>query len=240
MSEKMVVTRYRPWRAWLVAFLAPVLVLGVGAFSYLLGSRHFDSAMAEKRVLSREVKTLRQSLDRLEREKVIWTMTGQVNRASLAQVQRELARREERMAEQQRELYLYRNLLADSGGSSGLYIGDLELRAGATPRQFEYQLAVRRKGALTRTVDVRVSLFIDGVREGADGGKAEPHTLPLSEADPSQDEPVRSVRFRYFNILSGILEIPAGFTPEQVRVEVTTDEGGHSDEKVFDWLVEEV
>ncbi len=230
MAEKLVVTRYRPWRTPLVA----LLVLAVGGFSYLLGSRHFDDAMAEKRVLSREVKTLRQNLERLEREKVTWTMTGEVNRASLEQVRLELARMEARMAEQQRELHLYRNLLVDSGESPGLYIGDLELRAGETRRQFEYRLAVRRKGTLTRTVDVRVSLTIDGVREG------EPHTLSLNAVDPFRDEPERRVRFRYFKILSGILEIPAGFTPEKVRVEVATDEDDHNDEKVFDWLVEEV
>jgi hypothetical protein len=235
MAEKLIVKPHRPGRVRLAVVGVAALVLVLVATAYLAGSRYYGQAMAEKREQAAELRRLRQQVAELARQKTNWEIASEVNAASLESVRVELARLETVMASQREELELYRNLLKDNGEASGLHIETLDVTATDRADRFGYRLVVRRKAALSKPVEVEVSLDI----EGSSGG--EPRSLAFRDVDSSMTGESRMVSFKYFKVLRGTMALPRGFEPAKVVVRVQI-KGRQKTirEREFPWQVQEV
>lgn len=194
----------------LLLFLALSLVL-----AYLAGSRHFGATIAAYRAERETLVEAREELDRLRQEVVNREVAEQVDGASLEAMRRLVADLQAELATREEELGLYRSLMDDQGeASDGLQVDSLTLRPALESDSFHYRIVVRRRADPNESVDVSVSLSIDGQRDG------EPVSIPFNEADLSLQEDALSIRFKYFKVLRGTFVLPGGFLPGKVVLTV--------------------
>ncbi|MGS2724808.1 DUF6776 family protein [Porticoccus sp. GXU_MW_L64] len=231
-QDRLVVTPYNPRRyrqKWLLAVAAVIVSLFIGL---LLGGQWFDWQMAEKRQLVDEYAGLQQSHGELTQALASAELNSQVDSAALETVRVELSRLQGELAESREQLRLYRNLLQKEGVATGLIINGFDLyRTDAGG--FEYQLIVQQRAGKLKTVKVTASVQVLGAM--GEGSKK----LSLKELDPEQDKDTLSLEFRYFTIHQGELQLPEGFEPQKVVVQVWL--AGQAKKKVeqeFQWRLE--
>ncbi len=80
------------------------------------------------------------------------------------------------------------------------------------------------RGAISRG-ELRFSI------EGVSGGRM--RSLPWSELLQVADAPGQDFSFRYFQQLEGSVVLPAGFTPQRVKVQLRAD--GATVDQAFPW-----
>lgn len=166
-----------------------------------------------------ELAALKQRLANAERAEFI-------SRSANNQVQDSLAEKEEQIAGLKADLDFYERLVGAGGRRHGLSVHDAEFAPDAGG-------AWRYTVTLTQNINrggVTSGLMRFGI-EGVQGGKlkrVEWGTLVGSPGSTGQ-----KFAFRYFQQLEGSILLPAGFTPQRVRVSVNGSSGTR--EQVFDW-----
>jgi hypothetical protein len=127
--------------------------------------------------------------------------------ASLGSLQAELAAKEE-------ELRFYRGIVSPEDGAPGLKVQRFEvLPTDADARRYQMRLllvqAIRQDRRVTGVVRVR----FEGLQNGA------PSTLGLDALDAGGDGRL-AFSFRYFQDFERELELPEGFEPSSMEVEI--------------------
>jgi len=141
-------------------------------------------------------------------------------------LQRQIYRRDE-------ELKLYQELLQDNDQPNGLSSGDLKLVAMEDGR-VRYRWVARQKSAKMKVLSVYSDMWVLGTRDGQEV------ILALNTLDDQIKTLPVKLEFKYFSINQGILEMPEGFEPEQIRITLKYSWMAtvQSDRK-FDWKLEE-
>ncbi len=199
-------------RARLLVAVVVVFLLSLSA--YLAGARYFGAAMDAYREAERELASHREEVSRLRQELVNREVAEQVDSASLEAMRQLVAELQSQIARKEEELGLYRTLLDDHEEPTGLQVDSLTLRRAPGADSFQYRIVVRRRAHLSESVDVSVSLSIDGQRQG------ELASIPFNEADLTLNSDALSIRFRYFKVLRGTFVLPADFVPAKVVLTV--------------------
>lgn len=224
----------------LTAFRSPrgrrgLRVAGVVALlliAYGLGSRQFAATTERYRAQQAELAAAREEIARLRQDLVNREVADRVDTASLEEMRQQLVGLQAALSRQEGELELYRNLLDDQEDATGLQVEGLTLRRAPGLDSFQYRIVVRRRASHSESVDVAVSLSIDGQRGG------EPASIPFNEADLSMPGDALSIRFKYFKVLRGTFVLPADFVPSKVVLSVL-EKGNPSSLRIveFPWQV---
>ncbi len=148
-----------------------------------------------------------------------------LERESGAALRQTLDGQAKRIAELEQDLAFYRHLAQTAAAGDARLIQGLQLRPGEGDRRFRYRVTLVRPSGARRTVQGRLTLTLNGVR---DGRKVR---LEGGVVDPGDPHPVS---FRYFQVVEGILELPSGFTPRTVAVTFKPKTGG-SFVRIFSW-----
>ena len=134
-------------------------------------------------------------------------------------------------AELLEELGFFRNLMTSDDGPRGLRIGDFNLYPGEGPSSYNFVILVTQAAKIRRLVSGQASLLVRGTLAGNDA------QFSLTELGTDKEASL-DFRFRYFQDLAGVLNLPENFVPEAVIVTVRTKKGPPVD-KAFPWAVEE-
>ena len=147
-------------------------------------------------------------------------------RQEMIVLQRQIYRRGE-------ELKLYQDLLQDNNQPKGLSVSDLNMVAMDDGR-FKYRWVARQKTVKMQTLSVYSDMWILGTQNG------EAVSLSVDTLDDQVKKLPIKLEFKYFSINQGIIQLPEGFEPEQVRITLryTWMKEAQSDQK-FDWKIEE-
>lgn len=200
--------------------LAAVLVLIVAALylsfelgRYQAGFSRFDADRGA-RELAVEIDTRQQTIDELERRIAILQTSGEIDRETYAGVEANLAELQARIQAQEEELVFYRGIVSPGDGIAGLRIQNVEVLPGEgeathTLRVLLVQAIVHNDRA-TGSVRVNVSGSLDG--EAAAYGL---DTLGIESR--ATDIPYG---FRYFQTLEMGLQLPEGFEPGELEIQV--------------------
>lgn len=216
-----------------LALLGVVALLLVATASFLLGNGLFNGNMAECRLQGQELQAAHAEIARLQQELVNREVAEKVDSGSLEQMRQQVGMLQDQLSKQEGELGLYRNLFDDNEEPSGLHIDSLNLRRAPGADSFQYRIVVRRKATLNESVDVAVSLSIDGQKDGL------AVSIPFNEADLSLQGEAMSIRFKYFKVLRGAFVLPADFVPSRVVLSVLEKDNPSSLRIVqFPWSVE--
>ena len=140
--------------------------------------------------------------------------TFRVGRAhEQAEVARTLGELQAQVAQQSQELAFYRGVVAQGSSSIGVKIEQLRITAGAEANLFSVHLSLVRSGRAEADTSGTLALSLDGTASGA------PKSLDLLALTNGRSRELRYT-FRYFQDFDQELNLPAGFHPEQLQIEV--------------------
>jgi len=207
---------HRPWRTFVVAALV-VIAVGAGGWSlYDLGLRHGgyrgEAARATEAHLRTQVEELRDRVDELVERNTLLERAERIEREARKRLRDMIEQREQRIAQLEKQLAFYRNLVSPSKMEPGLHIR----RAALTPvegveRLFRYEIVVSQVNESDTYVSGRIDWQIEGRR---DGEAASAELRDWIASDSAEME----FRFKYFQTLSGRVRVPEGFEPARVQL----------------------
>lgn len=177
---------------------------------FVIGGRFYSDAMVDYRRILDSLEERDAELAERRQQMVNLDIADKVNRLTQERLREKVTELQTRLVELEGEVYLYKNLVEDDDGDIGLNLESLTLYRTLEPGTFQYRIVVRRKAALSQSIEVSLSLSIEGKMLGA------PFSLPFHGADPSVEEDTLAIRFKYFKVLQGVFMLPEGFEAEKV------------------------
>ena len=151
--------------------------------------------------------TLAHDLSKMSRSMEIERQTGQQLKDILLKKEFELAKRDQ-------ELTLLRSLVAPENAALGLQIRELKLRHSPREREFYYDLLLTQSGVSKKAVKGEFKIYIDGLVN------AKKQRLTLAEISSPKLKRV-PYQFRFFQRLSGVIELPETFEPDRIELKLT-------------------
>jgi hypothetical protein len=232
-ERKPIVITYRPGQGyWWVGGLLVVVIVAL-FFGRYWGSKVFDREMLEMVELEKRTTQLEAELIENNRNLSRIKLSAEVDAVALENTRQEMIGLQRQIYRRGEELKLYQELLQDKNQPKGLSVSDLNLVAMDDGR-FKYRWVARQKTVKMQTLSVYSEIWILGMQ-----GDQEV-SLPLDMLDDQVKKLPIKLEFKYFSINQGIVRLPEGFEPEQVRITLryTWMKEVQSDQK-FDWKLEE-
>lgn len=153
----------------------------------------------------------REKAETLEQREATLARSDQISRVANKQVQSELAEREEEISDLRTNIAFYERLVGATGQAKGLSVHSAQF-APETGGTWRYQIVLTQnlnKGAISRG---KLRFNVEGVRDGKLA------SIGWDELHQRAGWPAQDYSFRYFQQLGGSVMLPAGFTPQRVRV----------------------
>lgn len=225
---------HRPWRTILVLVIIGA-ALTIGAWWLYERGRQdggYEARMARatEAHLRLDIEELRDQIGEMTKRNTLLERADRIDRDAIGHLREEIESRERRIDELEEELAFYRNLVSPSDTGPGLHVRRLSLSAiPGTERQFRYELVLTQLNGNDRYADGRVDLSLAG-NEG-------PDTRSLAaEQFLVEEESSTNFRFKYFQTLTGVIELPRAFEPTRLELKVMPA-GGRLDaiEEDFAW-----
>lgn len=238
-NPKLVVRTHQPRRIGVI-LAASVIGLLLSSFVLYEWGRYrggYDGLRAdrERRALLDEVEELKRSTGELREEIAMLSTSRDVDREAYLRVENSLGDLQSKIQKQREQLAFYRGIVSPADGARGLHIQDLKVMAGGKDSEYRVQLTLVMAAARhDRSVSGSVDLALEGARDGV------PVSYPLSDllVDDVSGEQI-GFKFRYFQNFERELQLPDGFVPNRVMVEVNPK--GRSAKVIrqaFEWAVQ--
>ena len=202
-------SRLPAW-GWLVAALVLGLMVGAG-LAWWLAKPAVGSPEARIAESDRRLKATQAQVSELEQRVSTLTRSDQITRDANRDVQAMLADKDEQIASLRADVAFYERFVGSGAERKGLTVhsAEFEREAGGSWR---YQVVLTQslnRGAVSQG---EMKFDVEGVREGR---------LTTVKWDEMQQKPAaagQQYEFRYFQRLGGSVVLPAGFTPQRVKV----------------------
>lgn len=232
-ERKPIVITYRPGQAYWVLGAILVIIVAALFLGRYWGSKVFDREMIEKVQLEVRTVDLEAQLLESNRNLGLIKLSAEVDAVALENTRQEMIVLQRQIYRRGEELKLYQELLQDNNQPKGLSVSDLNLVAMDDGR-FKYRWVARQKTVKMQTLSVYSDMWVLGTQDG------EAVTLSMDALDDQLKKLPIKLEFKYFSINQGIIQLPEGFEPEQIRITLryTWMKEAQSDQK-FDWKIEE-
>lgn len=213
----------------LVVLLALALLVGVGG-GYLLGREYFAESVIAQRKLRLDYDHQAVQLAEQEGRQLALQMGAEVDRQALEKMRRSVVVLDRKLSAYQEELDLYRNLVKSDQLEKGLQISNFLIRSTEKPGVYRYRFALRKTEGLSKTTEVSFSVSWEGVS----GGEAVQYSL--AQLDPDVESMPINIRFKYFQLIEGVIHLPDGFEPESIRATIwPSAKKARSNELLLSW-----
>ena len=166
--------------------------------------KYFEDLEISYDQLSEKLAASRQALVAVE-------LTAKVDAAALEQTRQQMLDMQKQIYRREQELTLYREMLQDNSGSTGLSVSDFHIEK-AGEGLFQYDWVAIQKTHEAKKLRVNANIWVIGKQDG------QVKTLPLNEIDADIDDLPIQLKLRYFSINRGLVRLPEGFNPEFVKV----------------------
>lgn len=242
-QHRMVVVRHRPILTWVMRIGAVVAIVAAGVVGYQQGfsqgaqrqamlETSLEQQLAENGVLHASARELEQQ--------VINAKTGaEVDRKASETVRQEMLELKSALQKAQEENKFYRNIMNPNEGQKGPSIGEWEVVSSGKPQEFTFKLAVKQLANHNDWVKGSASIGIKG-RINGEATTYNYTTLAVTDGLDAEEKDkalALTLRFRYFQTLTGTFALPDGFAPESVVITVTFDDKKKDTlTRSFDWL----
>ncbi len=231
-ERRPIVITYRPGQAYWVLGAILVIIIAALFLGRYWGSKVFDREMIEKVQLETRTVDLESQVLESNRNLGLIKLSAEVDAVALENTRQEMIVLQRQIYRRGEELKLYQDLLQDNNQPKGLSVSDLNLVAMDDGR-FKYRWVARQKTVKMQTLSVYSDMWILGMQDG------EAVSLSVDALDDQVKNLPIKLEFKYFSINQGIIQLPEGFEPEQVRITLryTWMKEAQSDQK-FDWKIE--
>jgi hypothetical protein len=231
---KLVVRSYTPRRRAVLLAAAVLLALGVlyAAFEvgrYDAGFRVVDSvrgalsASARIRSLEKEIEQQRVQLEAAALER-------RVEREGYKQVERNLGDMENQIARLKQDLSFYRGLVQPDS-LIHVKVQQMQIVPETVPGQYRLKFVLMQTGKPESVVAGSAAITVDGLARG------KPSSLSFGQVAPNQ-RPTLAYSFRYFQDYDEPIQLPPGFEPTRVGIEIRSGKDkdlSHSFRQAFVW-----
>jgi hypothetical protein len=199
-------------------------------FGKLQGAVELKSLRAEHAELRRHFRDLDRENASLRENKAILERSSQIDQQAARDVQEQLASLQEELQAAREEVEFYRGIVAPGDAAAGLRIHRFEITPGQQPDEYHYDLVLTQMKRHDRVVTGKVEWKITG-NEG-DAARE----LELSDVTRPAVKQLE-FRFRYFQHLTGLVTLPAGFHARDVVLSVvaTGKDALEPVEQHFEW-----
>lgn len=189
------------------------------------------SSMLERLDLGRRNKALEDENDAL-RNRVAAAEVGQkVDRQAQSDAQQMMGELQSETARQKQELQFYRGLVVRQYGSGTLRVQELSVHAGEEERRFRVLITLVQAAARDTIANGTVTFAV----EGRQGDEATTLSLAAIEIDKRRQFPFS---LRFFQQIEVPIELPEGFEPGRLHVELQLGRNREPSRQSFDWRVE--
>jgi hypothetical protein len=218
-TGRLVVRYHSPWRGrWFVVgcvLVALVLLYLVFEWGRFEGGYSKLAEIQQRRELTGQIESLREENEKLRAEIAAAELAREVDRKAYADVEKNLAELQAQVLRHREELTFYRGIVAPEDGIGRLRIQSFNVLPGAVERQFRMRLVLVQSMRQDTVVSGTVNVQIEGVLENR------PVVLSLAEVGgKTRADGHVPIQFRYFQNLEQDIELPEGFEPRAVNVEV--------------------
>jgi hypothetical protein len=234
-EERLIVVPYRPGQRR-AQYAVGAVVLGLVCLgAYLFGRYHaqlsFQQLDEQRQALFAERARLQERVALLGQKLADAEISSQVDSDSVVIVREALLALEQDLADQRQELTFYKGMMAPSELEKGLTIGDWDVTKQEGTSRYDFRLVMQQLAAVHRVIKGRVSISIEGIRNG------DLVRVPISELSPQMGNASLKLRFKYFQNIEGELELPDDFEPRSVVVDARSfGKKPEQRQKTFDWL----
>jgi hypothetical protein len=199
-----------PAWGWLAAALVLGLLVGGGLAWWLArpaaGSPEARIAQTEKRLADQQA-----TIAQLQQRVSTLTRSDQISRDANRDVQAMLADKDEQIASLRADVAFYERFVGSGGERKGLSVhsAEFEREAGGSWRYIVVLTQSLNRGAISQG---QMRFDVEGVRDGR------LTTVKWDDLQQTPGAPGQEYAFRYFQRLAGSVVLPAGFTPQRVKV----------------------
>jgi hypothetical protein len=191
-------------------------------YSLLDHDRDFDR-------LSKTAATQRADLEDAQEQLAMLKTAREVDRETYARVEASLSQLQAKLQAQEEELEFYRGIVSPNSGQLGLRVQSLQIRPDGAEGHYVLQMVLTQAIVHNRSVEGVVKLKIAGTRRG------QPAELALEDV-AGDDTKELAYAFRYFQALEQELELPEGFVPSTLDVEIApSSPRGKPTTQEFQW-----
>tara|TARA_Y100000296_G_C5117342_1_gene228477 strand:+ start:304 stop:1044 length:741 start_codon:yes stop_codon:yes gene_type:complete len=213
-DELVIVRRAKGYRFWRAFWLA-ILILVTAGGGYLYG--YFDS-YTQMKVLKEEngylkdgLRTSEKTIEDLSQRVAVLEKGGEVDRQAADGFRDTVKDLKDQVSVLEQEVAFYKGIMAPGSADKALRISRIDLDA-ISANQYSYAVMMTQVVDNTNYVQGEVAVNVIGLRSG------EQEVIALRDLDDNISELGIPFRFRYFQELKGILNLPDGFTPQQLQV----------------------
>lgn len=230
-GELVVKPRYSPRVKLLIAGVAVIILLvtvgivynhglSMAGFERLAASRRQQDLQNQILQLETENQSLREALARAER-------TLQMDQTAYNELDRSLKASAQEIVKLREELNFYRNIISPPNKKSGLRIQSLKLQPVANNKKiYRYKMVLIQALKHDYLVKGKARFEVSGVHGGE-------NTI-LRFPQPA-DKPI-NFNFKYFQDIEGQIQLPEGFEPQWIKVNVTSwGRNAETVEQTYPW-----
>lgn len=215
---RMTVVPYRPWlRAAVLGSIVVLCVFG-GLATYWIGYQRGAENLAElglahsqeagdRERIAEELAELRSQLAMLDR-------TRQVDQQVNEQALRTISELRNLITSLERDVTLYRQVMALENAAAELSINAWELYAAEVPHHYRYRLMLSQYGGGGASVEGRLEIALEGLLDDA------VTYIPLSDVSSSVENNEIPINFKYLHGLEGDLVLPVDFEPQKIHIQI--------------------
>jgi hypothetical protein len=195
---------------WLM--VGVILLLAVVAWmGFLYGDKSHSDDQQYIADLEVELDELSAELSAKQQALVAIELTAKIDAAALEQTRQQMVDMQKQIYRREQELKLYREMLQDNNGSTGLSVSDFQIEK-VGEGLFQYDWVIMQKTHEAKKLRVNASIWVIGNQNN------EVKSLALNEIDAEVDDLPIQLKLKYFFINRGLIRLPEGFNPEFVRV----------------------
>lgn len=172
----------------------------------------------------------RAASDELRRQLAIVETASEIDRATYDQIRTTLSELEAQIQTQEEELVFYRGIVSPQDGVAGLRIQSLEVLPADGEGRHLLRLLLVQSIVHSRRLSGNVKLQLEGMRDG------QMMAFDVAELVAEGEPYDMAYEFRYFQGLEIELQLPAGFEPLSVVVEIWPNEArAERINQTFEW-----
>jgi len=229
----MIVPKKTPWRGWLL-LIAIAWLLSLTGVWYWAGTFSVPGLASADRTVDRQSEQLKESdalLKQMRQQLATVRRSEQISRNANTELQSTLSDRDEEIEGLRADVAFYERLVGATAQRHGLNVHDI---------QFEPEVGGTWHFTATVTQNLNRGAISQGNMkfsvEGISSGRLK--TVPWENLVQRSDFGGKTYSFRYFQELEGSVLLPAGFTPQRVKV-VLRGNNGQADQ-VFPWNAKKI
>jgi len=170
-------------------------------------------------------------IDDLRRQLAVLQTSREIDSETYSQVESNLSDLQAKIQSQEEELAFYRGIVSPQDGLSGLRIQTVEIVPTDAEQRYLVRLVLVQAIIHNRSVTGTIKLHVAGEQDGV------ATTLDLAQVAADGGDDI-AYQFRYFEGFERELNLPVGFEPQSLEVEIwPRDPRGETVKQSFPWSV---